>query len=202
MRFSTKAILGTVVFVAWFIPNTARAESLHWYNDFKEASSLAQQSNKPMMLDFWADWCAPCKVMEQEVYSDSSFVEAAGHFVPVRIDFDKQAAIVRKYGVGALPTIIFTDSYGAELFRYRGFIDAKPLAALLRSLPANVTRFNELNKRLTQNKYDFAALVSMGQEFRAAELYLSSNDYYQRALRTDEAKVNPKLAETIPPKWD
>src|SRR3954471_8378012 len=103
MRLSRKAILGVVVFVVSFIPNVLRAESLHWYNDLKEASSLAQQSNKPMMLDFWADWCAPCKVMEQEVYSDSSFVEAAGHFVPVRIDFDKQAAIVRKYGVGALP---------------------------------------------------------------------------------------------------
>ena len=104
------------------------------------------------MLDFWADWCAACHVMEQEVYNDSGFAEAAGHFLAVRIDFDKKAAIARKYNVVALPTLVFTDSYGAELFRYQGVIDATSLADLLRSLPTDVTRFNELNKILTQEQ--------------------------------------------------
>src|SRR3954469_4723526 len=173
-------VLVAIVVALMYSPAAVRAESVHWFSNIEQASSLARESNKPMMIDFWADWCAACKVMEQEVYSTADFAEAALRFVPVRIDFDNKPAIARKYSVNALPTIVFTDSYGAELFRYSGFMDPKPLSDLLRSLPADVTRLNQLNRTLARDKKNFDALSSMGHELRAAELYLASNDFYNK----------------------
>jgi thioredoxin-like negative regulator of GroEL len=177
-----------------FLPSGFTAD-IRWYSNLEEASSAARETNKPMMLDFWADWCAACKVMEKEVYSDAQFTEAAQRFMPVRIDFDKRTELARKYNVTELPTLVFTDSYGGELFRYHGFMDVKPLSELLLSLPGDVSEFNRLNRVLAQDKGNFAALEAMGKNLRAAGLFLASNDYYSRALQTSEGKTNSDKRE-------
>ncbi len=196
-RSHLRTILSFAFFLGFVLQSTARAESVRWYSNFDEASTAARESNKPMLMDFWAGWCVACKVMENDVYSDDTFVNAAPQFLTVRIDFDKKQALARKYNVVELPTLIFTDSYGTELFRYRGFIDAKALAELMRSLPADVSEFNRLDRILAQDKNNFDALANMGKDLRAAGLYLASNDYYQRALQRSDAKVNPSGRESI-----
>ena len=173
------------------------AAPVRWYSTVEEASAEALKTNKPILIDFWAGWCEPCRTMEKEVYRDSDFTSAADQYLLVRIDFDKKTALSRKYNVAALPTILFTDSYGNELFRNRGFIAAKRLAEVMRALPADVTEYNNLNKILSQDKNNFDVLQTMGKNLRAAGLFLPSNDYYERALQRTEAKTNLAAREAI-----
>jgi thioredoxin-like negative regulator of GroEL len=164
----------------------ADAEEVHWYSTIEEASARAVPSNRPIMIDFWAAWCAPCKVMEKEVYSTAEFQQATERFLPVKIDFDKKTALARKYNVEALPTIVFADSYGNELFRYRGYVGAKTLLELVRALPGDVTDFNRLNQILRGDANNLDALESMGKSLREAGLFRASNDYYAKAARRPE----------------
>ena len=166
---------------------------MHWYSTIEEASAHAVASNRPILIDFWAAWCAPCKVMEQEVYSTAEFQQATERFLPVKIDFDKKTALARKYNVEALPTIVFADSYGNELFRYRGYVGAKTLLDLVRALPGDVTDFNRLNQILKGDANNPDALESMGKSLRDAGLFRASNDYYAKAAR------RPERRETILP---
>jgi len=184
-------ILPAVLIISLF------AAPVRWYSTVEEASAEALKTNKPILIDFWAGWCEPCRTMEKEVYSDSAFTNAADQYLLVRIDFDKKTALSRKYNVAALPTILFTDSYGNELFRNRGFIAAKRLAEVMRALPADVTEYNNLNKILSQDKNNFDVLQTMGKNLRAAGLFLPSNDYYERALQRTEAKTNLAAREAI-----
>ena len=142
------ATAGLLVFL---LPCLAHAQSgtIPWYRDLEKASSAARESNKPLLIDFWADWCAPCRVMEKEVYADPVVVELASKkFLPVQLDFDRQQNLARKYNIAGLPTIVFTDSSGGELVRHAGIIDAKTMAELLRALPGNVSEFNRLGQVL------------------------------------------------------
>jgi thiol-disulfide isomerase/thioredoxin len=176
----------------------ARAEeAVHWYSTVEEASARAIPANRPMIIDFWAAWCNPCKAMEQEVYSTAEFRQAAQKFLPVKIDYDREIALAHKYNVDALPTILFADSYGKELFRYQGYVGAAPLLALVTALPGDVTDFNRLNRILARDKNDFDALDAMGKQLREAGFFRASSDYYARAVREPAARSDPERRETI-----
>ena len=176
---------------------SANAAELHWYPTLEEGSSAAVKVNKPMFLDFWADWCAPCKQMEKDLYNNEVFVKAAEGFVLVRINFDKKTALARKYNVEGLPTVVFTDSYGSEFIRHRGFLEVKPFIQLMKALPSDVTEFNTFSRVLTQDKNNFEALQDMAKHLHDASLFLASNEYYARALQRNEAKANPTTKESI-----
>lgn len=192
--FSRLVIPLAVLFIA---AGAGAQDGVHWYSSVEEASARAVLANRPILIEFWAEWCAPCKSMENEVYSTGSFQEAAKRFLPVKIDFDKKTALARKYNVEALPTIVFADSYGHELFRYDGYVDAKSLLALVNALPADVTEFNRLNVVLASDKNNFEALQAMGKSLRSAGLFRASSDYYAKAAQRPEAKAHPEKRETI-----
>lgn len=171
--------------------------AVHWYATIAEASEQAIPKGKPIMIEFFADWCAPCKVMEKEVFSTAAFEQAAKRFLSVRIDCEEKVAIARKYNVETLPTIIFADSYGNELFRHSAYLEARPLLELMQALPGEVSEFSRWNQILAVDKNNFEALEGMGRSLRAAGLFRASSEYYTRALQRHEGRSNLDKREAI-----
>jgi thioredoxin-like negative regulator of GroEL len=176
----------------------AQQTSITWLKDLERASEVAQKNNQPMMIEFWADWCASCKTMDENIFTDPKLVAAVrDRIVPVRIHFDLQKDLVRRYNVPALPYVVFANSNGTELMHHRGILGAADYTALIQALPADVSELNRLDRALQANKNDFESLVAMGRELRAAGFFPSSNEYYGRALKQNEAKNDPATRERI-----
>ncbi len=66
---------------------------------------LVQNSDKPVMLDFWAEWCGPCRVIAP--YVKEMGEEFAGKAVIGKVDVDSNPGISAKYGIRNIPTILF-----------------------------------------------------------------------------------------------
>jgi thioredoxin-like negative regulator of GroEL len=158
-----------------------------WQTSVPKAAPAALAANKPLLLEFWADWCPPCKVMDEQVYSDATVVRAMTKVVPVRIDVDKQQPLVRKYEIASMPTLLFADSYGNELFRFTGVVTVDTMTQLLRELPGDMTNINRFAQILADDKNNFSALDSLGRELKADALFRASNVYYERATRVRTA---------------
>jgi len=177
---------------------SAEAEPIRWYTTLQQATAAAQGANKPIMIEFWADWCSPCKVMETEVYTDPGVVAVLTQkMITVRLNFDNQKELVRRYNVEAIPHLVFTDSYGLELLYHRGILGAKDLTAVIQALPRDISEFNRLDRILQKDNDNFEALEGMASLLRTAGLYISSNEFYEKALKRDEAKKNSKLREAV-----
>lgn len=92
---------------------------------------LEEHKGKKILLDFTADWCAVCKQLESETFSDTNVISKMQEFVLIKADVTKngadEKALTKKYGVFGPPAILFFDE-SATLVKSKsiiGFIDAE-----------------------------------------------------------------------------
>jgi thiol:disulfide interchange protein DsbD len=82
-------------------------------------SEIDQANGKPVMLDFYADWCVSCKVMETTTFKNKHVRTALSHFKVIKIDVtannSNNKAIMDHFKVVAPPTFIFFDAQGKEI---------------------------------------------------------------------------------------
>ncbi len=94
--------------------------------DLAAALQKAKASDKLVMIDFMAEWCGPCKMLDRTTWKDESVVTSVqDKAVAVKVDVDKQGGLASEYGIRSLPTVVFTNSEGEELFRFIGYRDAE-----------------------------------------------------------------------------
>jgi len=103
---------------------SARPRPVEWSQSFDQAASQAKQANKPLMVDFYTDWCQWCKKLDEDVYTDAQVAELSHEFVCVKVDAEQYRDVADRYKVNSYPTIIFLNSSGLEVSRIPGYEDA------------------------------------------------------------------------------
>jgi thioredoxin 1 len=81
-------------------------------------------SDKPTLMDFYADWCAPCKTMAPILGQVQS--KMGKRAVLVKVNVDKNKAIAAKYKIQSIPTLILFKK-GKQVWRKSGVVPAKDI---------------------------------------------------------------------------
>ncbi|HYB63378.1 MAG TPA: thioredoxin [Thermoplasmata archaeon] len=87
------------------------------------------RSPLPVVVDFYADWCAPCRVAEPLLRDLSA--QLAGRVKFAKVNIDEAALVTRSYGIHSLPTYVFVQS-GQEKGREVGAVDSVAFRQILR----------------------------------------------------------------------
>lgn len=111
--------------------------NIHWQAFTRMALHQAVNDRQQVLIEFTADWCLNCKVLEQTVYADRAFLQAAmgTGLVALRVDMtdynDDQKSLLEKYGGTALPFAVLLDGRGTVVQRFAGMFTAHRLTKAL-----------------------------------------------------------------------
>ena len=141
------------------------------------ADVLAQSHERPVLVDFWADWCAPCRALAPVL--DELATRHCGGLKVVKIDSDAEPALGAQYAVRSLPTLLlFRDGAVAQQV-----VGAQPLAALERLIEPYLVRPTDT---LLAEAHAAHALGNVAQAVAHLEAAL--------ALDARDFRVHPALA--------
>src|SRR5258706_11307432 len=86
-------------------------------NDEDDFESLTAASSLPVLVDFWADWCGPCKMMAPELNKVAS--SSGGKFVVAKVNTESVPVLAQRFKISALPTLVVIKG-GTEVARTQG----------------------------------------------------------------------------------
>lgn len=118
-------------------------QEIRWLAYSQERLDEALSISKPVMIDFYAEWCIPCKEMDISTFVESEVVEISRHFVMLKADLTTSRdpltkRLRREYKVRGVPTYVFITPEGteAEELRMVGFVKKEKLLKHMRAVLA------------------------------------------------------------------
>jgi len=118
------------------------AGEIRWLS-YGDGVAKAAAENKPMLIDFWTDWCHWCKVMDKDTYGNEEVRRRlVQHFITVKVDAESAQpqggqgaatgiALASSFQVTAYPTTWFVDSHGEKIDALPGFVPPDQFTAIL-----------------------------------------------------------------------
>ncbi len=121
LAMATLLLVGGVFF-AW--PDPHAKSMLKWEKYDAKALTAAKSAGKPIIIDFYADWCIPCKELDAKTFNDPKVAAELERFTRIKADLTraedaKTKALTKEYAILGVPTIVIIDASGRELTQSR-----------------------------------------------------------------------------------
>lgn len=113
-------------------PQLAGAQMIARQGEYQAALDESHRTGRPVVLDFYADWCGPCQWMKANTWGDPRVERAMQNFVFVSVNVDGNPELSRLFGVSSIPRVVVISPAGKILASQVG---AMPPDRLLSWLP-------------------------------------------------------------------
>lgn len=113
-------------------------QSIDW-QPYSDSALTSFEGKKGAVIDFYADWCIPCKELDAMTFSAPKVINESKNFITLKADMTKSlapevSALREKYKIVGVPTVLILNSKGEEVNRITGFINAEEFLRILQSV--------------------------------------------------------------------
>ena len=156
MAFRTSLLATLMISTLGLTPaRGADSAKIDWFTSFDKAQATAKKENKILLVDFYATWCPPCKMMDRLTFTDARVIKLAREsFVFVKIDTDRARELSVKYQISSLPTFVFLGPNGGMLLRTGGFIVPAQFVPMMNDVMTESREVAKLVEKIKANPDD------------------------------------------------
>ncbi len=176
------------VLILTIVITTAAAEEIEWILSYDKALTKAGETNKPIMIDFYTDWCGWCKKLDKNTYIDSAVVAKSSEFVSVKINAEKDRKSAAAHGVSSYPTILFLDKTGKEIWRINGYKTASQFINEMVRAQVQTIPHDLLKEQADLG--DMEAAYYLGLKFSGLNDRENAAIYFDKVVREDKENMS------------
>lgn len=195
-----RLLLGLIILMMLVFSSSAQV----WISSFEMAKTVALKENKLILVDFYADWCGPCKSMDKETWSNPEVKKQMQKVVSAKINVDYNKALATTYNVKAIPNMVIIDGYGNILHREIGYKSEEQILRLLSGFPDNIKELESPLAVLNEESKNPDALfevafnyqkIAKKAEGKSKNIFIGeSNSYFVQAKKFyKKAKKTEKI---------
>lgn len=187
-------LLGLTLALLLGAPTGAAPSGVRWERSLDGALKSARRAQRPVMVDFWAEWCGWCRRLDQTTYRDPTVVRMLSEFVTVKVNTEgtaREVEFAARYNVSSLPTVAFFSPEGHLLLRVDGYQGPGSFPQTLEQARSLAARVAAWESALRRDPDDAQALLALGLYLFEREFYEDSHEFLSRAVRVDKNRPTP-----------
>jgi len=158
-------------------------------HNWKESLNLAKQQGRRVFIDFYTDWCPPCKKLTRTTFKDKDMVDyfKKENYILLKVNPEKDNEAENFFKVFSYPTLVVFDVKGNEIDRLLGYRDAKTLINELENIKKGIGILSDLLKKYQKDKGNYELM------FKIINKYIARADYPRALVLLDKIVSMDKL---------
>jgi thioredoxin-related protein len=169
-------------------PKPAPTE-ITFMTDFPTAQAEAAKSNKPMIIDFYTDWCKWCHTLDSTTYQDSLVISMSVDNIFVKINAEQDTVLAQRFAVSGYPTIVITRPDGQEIDRIFGYLGPREFYNQVQLYFQGRETLDDYLTRLKDEPDNPEILQAVAEKYAGRGEPLKAVEYYNRIFQLDTNNI-------------
>ena len=159
------------------------SQAIMWDSSYESGAKKASQAKKPIMIDFYTDWCGWCKKLDLEVYADAKIQSISDDFICIKVNCERDQGTANQFKISGFPTVMFLSPQAQTVRRVDGFIDKDTMKTYMlevaKKYPSQTKPGNMPNSNIYAANHEGVA-------------YTRAEQFYKLALKMEQLDRSPQ----------
>ncbi len=200
LQSASKWIVSTIS-VALLVGGCASAKkqapAVTWTTAMDAALADAGKANRPILMDFYTDWCEWCTALDDTTYKDAQFIEYSKKFTCGRVNAEVDTVSAARYHVRSYPTVIIMKPDGTEIDRVVGYSRAPEFIAQIEDYMAGRNTLAALIAEEPAKGSDPLFLVKLAERYQDHGLWPEARARYEKVVAMDPKNTSGQIDDVL-----